>query len=691
MTPGRSMNQDPYRYFRIEASELLEQLGRGVLELERPPFPADLVPKLLRFAHTLKGAARVVKQVEIAELVHEIEDVLATLREGSIPLLHEPATALLEKVDAIGARVSSLAVAVQAPSVGAGAVRAEEALPAIRADVGEMDSVLDGLAEVSTNLAALRVRAGRFGRVRHLADSLIEQLSTPRLGTSSPGAKGTTAGAERLAVELRSIVIALERSLGASIDELDRELRQVQDAGERLRLVSARALFGPLERAARDAAVAARKDVGFEAHGGDVRLDANVLAGVQPALIQLVRNAVAHGIGSPTERVAAGKLPQGSVIVEVVRRGDRIVFRCRDDGRGVDLEAVRRVAGQRGLLSAQDAARASPEELIALLLRGGLSTSTSVTEIAGRGVGLDVVREATRKLGGEVIIRTQRGEGTVVELVVPVSMASMEILLVETGDTCAAIPLDGVRRVLHVGPTAVVRSAEGDTLLHEGALVRFVPLAQILRLRAPAASRLESAVLVDSGSGLAALGVERVRGVRSSILRPLPRLAPADPIVLGVSLDSQDGPQMVLDAQALVAAALDASAPAPLPPETKTPILVIDDSLTTRMLVQSILESAGYEVELAKSGEEGFEKALARRYAVMLVDVEMPGMNGFEFVERTRAHSALRSVPTVLVTSRGSPEDRKRGADAGCAAYIVKGDFDQRELLETIRRLIGGR
>jgi two-component system chemotaxis sensor kinase CheA len=345
--------------------------------------------------------------------------------------------------------------------------------------------------------------------------------------------------------------------------------------------------------------------------------------------------------------------------------------------------------GRRGLPPA-DAASKSPEELLQLLLEGGISTSTSVSQIAGRGIGLDVVREAAARLRGEVSIRTDKGMGTTLEIVVPIALAAMDALIVEAGGRDVAIPLDAVKRTLRVSACDLVQSAEGVSILFDGRVVPFAPLESALRRVTPIRNTQSwSAVIVEGSNALVAVGVERLRGTRNLILRPLPDCTPSDAVVAGASLDAEGHPQLVLDPQGLVEHVGRAGSALAAMPSPRAPVLVIDDSLTTRMLEQSILESAGYEVDLATSGEEALERARQRSYALFLVDVEMPGMDGFSFIERAREDPTLRDIPAVLVTSRASPEDRKRGLRAGARAYIVKGEFDQAELLEQIRILVG--
>jgi two-component system chemotaxis sensor kinase CheA len=372
--------------------------------------------------------------------------------------------------------------------------------------------------------------------------------------------------------------------------------------------------------------------------------------------------------------------------VEVTRRGDRVAFVCHDDGRGVDLDAERRVARRRGL--AETDAAADSEALLRLLLSGGISTSADVTEVSGRGIGLDVVRETASRLGGEVAVRTEVGRGTTFELVVPVSLASVDAVLVEASGRVAAIPLDAVRGARRVSAQERARTGEGESICVDGASVPFAPLARLLSPRESSpASAISSALVVHGGGQLFALGVDRLVGTLNVVLRPLPPLAPVSPVVAGTSLAGDGSPQLVLAPEALALAVQRLGRLPEAPSGPQAPILVVDDSLTTRMLEQSILESAGYTVELAASGEEALALLRVRRYRLVLVDVEMPGMDGFSFVERLRGDERLRDVPAILVTSRSAPSDRQRGEAVGADAYITKGDFDQNVLLEHVRRL----
>lgn len=664
--------KDRYRYFRVEARELLEGLASGVLELERGAAdPAAVVSRLLRLAHTFKGSARVVQQPKMAEHAHAIEDLLSARRDDASRLDGEQAGALLHLVDEIRRLVDAIepppteASVPEAPreaAASSGTTRAptEAWAETVRVDIGEMD----GLLRSVTHTAVV------FGGVRQQLQELAARV---RAGASL----------DELAPLLRSVE--------AGADRVEAGITDTHERAHAARLVPARTIFDGLERVARDAASALGRSVDFDARGGDVRLDAHVLGAVASALAHVVRNAVAHGVEPAPDRVAGGKPARGAVRVQVERRGARVLFACDDDGRGVDVESVRRRAIERGVVDAATARALDARAVHELLAAGGITTSDAVTEIAGRGIGLDVVRATAERLRGEIRVASEPGRGARFELEVPVSIASLDALVVEAGDVCATIPLDAVRRALRLSPEDVATVGGRESIAHEGKQIPFVHLGRALRVRDDGRPRAAcSAIVVSSGGATAAVGVDRLLGTTSAVLQSLPAYVAADPIVAAAALDADGNPRLVLDARGLVDAASRArgasARPAPRPPPL--PVLVVDDSLTTRMLEKSILESAGYAVHVATSAEEALAKASAQRYAFFVVDVEMPGMDGFGFVAATRADPALRDVPAALVTSRDAPEDRARGLAVGAVAYIVKAEFDQGVLLDTLKRWI---
>jgi two-component system chemotaxis sensor kinase CheA len=622
--------KDPYRYFRIEAREIADALSLGVLELEGEPHDrAPIVERLLRHAHTLKGAARVVGLSEIASLAHALEDALAAAGDG-------PADALLAHVDAISAKLDALSPA-PGPA-GADPPPREEEPWAAGLDLDAVDRLLDTLQDARRRLGALR----------------------------------------RAAARAREIDGGIAAEIGGAAASLSADLDRIGEHAHALRLVPASAMFAQLERAARDAARELDKRVAFEAKGGEHHLDGRVLARVRDALLQVVKNAVDHGIEDEGERASAGKPLAGRILLEVTRAGHRVTFTCRDDGRGIDVEAVRRSAAARA---------AAPEGDAALLVfEAGVSTRSSVTALSGRGVGLDVAREIATQLHGEVAVASEPGRGAAFSITVPVSLSSLPVLGVRAGDLVAAIPLDAVRRTMRVAPGDVSVVGDREVTVALGSALPFLRLADWAGAAPEDAAAPRIAVVVAAPRGLAAIGVDRLLGAEHAILQPVPAIAGQTP-ALGASLDEAGVPRPVLDPAALVAAAaaLRRVKVAERAPERR--VLVIDDSLTTRMLEQSILESAGYHVDTASSGEEGLTMAHAAPYDVFIVDVEMPGMDGFSFVARTQEDPALRDVPAIVVSSRGARADQRRGAEAGARAYVVKEEFVEESFLELVREL----
>jgi two-component system, chemotaxis family, sensor kinase CheA len=694
--------KDPYKYFRIEARELLEGLTHGVLELEKGAVPTAVVGRLFRYAHTLKGAARVVKQPGLADAAHAIEDVLSPYRDSGAPLPRPTIDTLLGLIDKMTASVSALGAppptesSAQAPAPPGDSFPATRAIPAadeqletVRVEIRELDAILDDVFQGGTQISGLTVSEAALGQAGRVAKALIDQLGTRTTTRMTPL---SLERARSIAEELYTRLQELGHGLAQTRDRADSAIRLVRERAHRLRLVPTSTIFAALERAARDAAQVCDVRVEFVATGGDNGLDGHVLQAVRDALLHVVRNAVGHGIEEPAERARRGKPDVGRIALEVEQRGHEVVFTCRDDGRGVDLEAVRRAAVARGTVAAANATALSAHEAMQLVFLPGVSTSNEVTELSGRGVGLDVVRETARRFKGEAEIHSVAGRMTAIEIRVPISLSSMAALLVEVNQVTHALPLAAVSGALRAQIQDIVVAGGRESILHMDRAIPFSPMARLLGFDSNGvdARRGWSAVVLRAGGRLAAIGVDRLLGTKDVVVKSLPEFAGVVPLVLGASFDADGTPQLMFDPVALVAGACSAIDKSSERVEQKpAPILVIDDSLTTRMLEQSILESAGYEVDVAISAEEALDKARMRAYGLFVCDVEMPGMDGYGFVKTTRADSKLREVPVIMVTSLNSPENRQRGLDLGAAEYIVKGEFDQGRLLQRIRTLIG--
>lgn len=701
------MSDDPYKYFRIEAREILDALVPRVLRLEDADVEqtCELYDQLMRLAHTLKGAAGVVGLAEIARRAHAIEDLLDDAGDDGADA---PVEQILELADAIDSQLRGLGAAEprssatheSTPQPEAGdeqATAGDERPEILRVGIREFDALAAGLVQTGVEIAGLDRDVARLERADQLLSRLDSQLdATGRADGYGLSREQLLQRNRQLLEQLRETLSSTRHRLSVRSRRMTQELEELRSITTHLRLVPASRLETILERAVRDAAKACDKDACLRFVGAEVRLDARVLAGVREALLHLVRNAVAHGIEGPRERQSQGKPPRGQVEVRIERHGDRVCITCTDDGAGIDTLAVAKKAAAQGILPQDEVRELSDDQAVALLLsHSRFSTATSVDSVSGRGLGLGIVRKAIASLQGHVGIQTTLGQGTEVELVVPVSTAWMRVLRLRGRRHETAIPLDAVFEVRSVHRRELVETAHGFEIEFDGQTIPFGLLDMRMSpgQSAPAVGEAWTVAVVEAGTGRVALGAHSVLGTSEVVVRPIPTVAAVDHIVSGAYLDEHGQPRLVVDpvaaARALGASSRPAFADFDAPRAAR--LLAIDDSMTTRMLLQSILEAAGYDVTLASSAEEGMELAEDADYDVFLVDVEMPGMNGFEFVERTRRDPALGQVPAILLTSRSEPEHRRRGLDAGASAYIVKGEFAQRDFLATIERLVAKR
>ena len=641
------MNETALRYFRVESKELVAELEAGLLAYEKTP---EVLPDLFRLAHTLKGSARVVRREAIADLAHAMEDVLAYHREAGSRLAQQEVMELLGIVDAVRAELASNS-AGQVTAQGSSAAK-ELDFETVRVSLSDMDGLAGGLQDAAALATALRAEVTAFAELRR------------NLGSDE--------AAERIAEQ--------ERRFTTFADALELGLGRLGQQANVLRLLDASMAFPELERAAHDAAVLTGKQVSFTTRGGDLKLDGHVLSPLRGALLHLVRNAVAHGIEAPEVRQARGKAAPGHVEVVVERRGQRIAFVVTDDGGGIELEAVRRAARERGLLD-------EGAEGFDLIFRPGVSTAESVSDLAGRGVGLDAVRAVVRRLKGTVEVRSNTGAGTTFELVVPVSLSSLRALVVRIGERRLLVPLDTVTATVALSPSNCAARGDSRVLIHDGSALALHDLQNWLEPNAePREPRL--ALVLRTSRGQVALSATALVGTRDITIRSLPAAAGPSELVLGTAFDSNGDPELVLDAEGLGLTARGVERVEAAGRAKRRRILVVDDSLTTRMLEQSILEGAGYEVDLASTGKEGLEKAMQSEYGLIVTDVEMPGMDGYEFTAETRRRPELRAVPVIMVSSLASEESRRRGAEAGISSYIVKGEFDQNDFLGIVREYI---
>jgi two-component system chemotaxis sensor kinase CheA len=486
----------------------------------------------------------------------------------------------------------------------------------------------------------------------------------------------------RLAREVDRISGALREDSKA----LDRAAMPLEAQIHQLRLMPfARACEG-LSRVVRDLSLAQQKQVDLQVLGGEIEVDRAIVEGLREPLLHLVRNAIDHGIEAPEARVAAGKPARATLRIAAVPAGDSVDISVTDDGRGLDLPAIRRGASERGLPGG-----ALPERAIFM---PGFSTARTISDVSGRGVGLDIVKTAAERMNGSVTASSDAGGARFV-LNLPLTLSTVRVLLVRVGSEVLAVPSAAVELLLRVDPADLEQVAEKSLIPYRGAPIPSAALALILNFQEDErlSSAPLSAVVLRAEGRRAALIVDELLSEQDVVLKALgPRVQNLQYISSGTLLPTGEV-ALVLKPQAVVGAALDFPAFNPVriaiaQQGARRRLLLADDSLTTRALERSILEAAGYDVTVAVDGLSAWQILQDRGADLLLSDVEMPQMDGLSLTRTVRTSSRFRDLPVILLTSRDSPDDRARGLEAGANAYLVKSAFDQTKLLQTIEQLL---
>jgi two-component system chemotaxis sensor kinase CheA len=472
---------------------------------------------------------------------------------------------------------------------------------------------------------------------------------------------------------------------------------QLQDNVSSLRMMPFETIIGGFQRMARDMARDLAKQVHLEIVGAWVEIDKTVLDALKDPLMHLLRNAIDHGVERADERQRMGKDAAGHIRLDVEQRGAEIVIRVMDDGRGLNLEKIRRKAIERGMLSTQEAETLTDEDARMLVFHSGFSTSESVTSLSGRGIGMDVVRNRVESLRGRVSVQSAIGRGTTVTLNVPVSLTRLRVISLQIGEEQYAIPSVMVER-METYALDDIYTAEGQEMLNINK--RPTPLVSLAAiLETPVAAQRGDAVNIVSlqtADRAVAFEVDALYSEMELVLKPLGQELQNAPFVAGAALLGSGDVLIVLDANDLVRKATGTAfpsyqvltSPPAQPAVRKTRVLVVDDSITTRTLEKNILEAVGFEVHVAIDGQEAWSRVAEIAPDVIVADVEMPHMDGLELCRRIKTSDSLKHLPVILLTSLSKPEQREAGLKAGANAYLIKSRFDQGELLDTIQSVL---
>jgi two-component system chemotaxis sensor kinase CheA len=480
-------------------------------------------------------------------------------------------------------------------------------------------------------------------------------------------------------------------------EQLNSALKNLLDEAKQTLMLPCSSLLEVVPPLVRRLAREQGKDVELVVQGGEIQIDKRILEELKDPLIHIVRNCVDHGIETPELRRRAQKPPGGTITIALAQRNGKIELTISDDGAGVAIEKVRAAAVKLGLVAADEAAQLDGHHALDLAFESGVSTSAMITDLSGRGLGLAIVREKVEKLGGVVTLESRPTLGTTLRLAFPITLATFRGVLVRVADCPFVIPTAQVERVLRIKREEIKTVENRETIPLEGQAVSLVNLAGVLELpsQSPGESPAQQVVLVllRWGEKRIAFAVEEVLAEQEVLVKDLGRQLARVRNLAGATVLGTGRVVPILNVSDLMKSAVQlraAAAPRAITVEApgRRAVLVAEDSITARILLKNILESAGYEVKTAVDGAEALTMLKSEHFDLLVSDVDMPRMNGFELTTKIRADKKFPELPVVLVTALESREDRERGIEAGANAYLVKSSFDQSNLLSVINRLI---
>jgi two-component system sensor histidine kinase and response regulator WspE len=737
--------------FRMEVEAQAQVLTLGLLALERDPKAAEQLERCMRAAHSLKGAARIVGLGAGVSVTHAMEDCFVAAQQGRMTLHQGHIDELLRGVDLVqqmartaeedmnhweAQRLGEVETFLDALNhVAAGpAVACEVGVAQVNTEPrgqpreGHPETILGEETGEGAQGGVLKVTAENLNRLLGLAgESLVESRSfksfagsllrlkqfqydllraLDRLREQLPQ-QALSEHAQAALAEARRRALECQQFLAQRLVEIDTFDRRAAHLSHRLYDGALACHMRPFAdgvqafpRMARDLARTLSKQVRLDMTGQDTQVDRNILERLEAPLGHLLRNALDHGVESPEERLAAGKSAEAVVSIEARHSAGRLQVTVADDGRGIDLERLRATVIERKLSNAETAAQLNEAELLEFLFLPGFSMKEAVTDISGRGVGLDVVQNVLKQIRGTVRIVTRRGQGTRFQLELPLTLSVARTLLVKVGTEAYAVPLAYIRHALKV--------AQGDIKLLEGRAhfnldgrsIGLVTAHQLLGLAPPRdGADLLAVIVLGDATHVYGLIVDGFLGERELVVQALdPRLGKIKDVAAGALME--DGsPALILDVEDVIRSieklvsagslhgvAPDASAAALL---KRKRVLVVEDSFTVRELERKLLVNSGFEVEVAVDGMDGWNAARTSHFDLVITDVDMPRMDGIELVTLIKKDPHVKSLPVMIVSYKDRPEDRRRGLDAGADYYLAKGSFHDEALLHAVVDLIG--
>lgn len=746
------MNADDMRdasmldLFRLEVETQAQVMSSGLLAIERGPSPEDL-EACMRAAHSIKGAARIVGIQAGVDVTHVMEDCFVSAQQGKVQLGPRRIDQLLQGVDLLQ-RIALSAEDLPFWQAGAGRKEIDAFLQGLQNSLLQADDSIretPAVATVSANAAPpaiesqqldkaesadrmLRVTAAHLNQLVSLSgESLVESRWLPafnesllRLKRLQQGAAQTLevlhdtlresglGGAQFAALQAsRQQLDACQKMLAERLAELESFERRNSSRAQRLYDQALASRMRPFadrvtgyDRMVRDLGRSLGKQVRLEIHGETTQVDRDILEQLDAPLVHLLRNALDHGIEAAPQRRAAGKAEEGVISLTARHHAGLLQITVSDDGNGIDLEQLRASVLARGLVDQATSARLSDAELLHFLLLPGFSMRDTVTEISGRGVGLDVVHNMLKRMRGTIQIFSESGRGMRFQLQLPLTLSLVRSLLVSIGGEPYAFPLAYVNRTMMLDKAQIEMLEGRQHFSFEERQIGLVAASQILQSTEQASADDGIAVVVIGAMQQTyGLQVDRLLGEHMLVVQPLDARLGKIKDVAAAALMEDGTPVLILDVEDMLHSVDKLIAHGQLDKiqaggsqqalQASKRVLVVDDSLTVRELERKLLSSRGYTVRIAVDGMDGWNALRSEPFDLVITDIDMPRMDGIELVTLIKSNLQLKAIPVMIVSYKDRQEDRQRGLEAGADYYLAKASFHDETLLQAVEDLIG--
>ena len=713
--------------FIAAARDNVEAINLGLAVLEKEPANSEVLQEVYRHAHSLKGSAMTMGFERMGKLAHHMEDVLRALQKNQLPVTAEACDALYETNDALTVMLDTLAaskrIRVDAestmvrlanllpelqPTEGAMVVEMKptaEPPPSSETSVSAMDTVrvttakLDELVNLAAEAAVAQLHlSSEIDKLMHIRDRW-HQLRMHEYGDVQPAEPARERGLVNKLFELGDSLEEMGRRLQEAAENAGRHIETLQHRSMEIRMLPLALVLNTLPRAVRDLSRQFGKKVVFTVKGEQTTIDKRILEQIGDPLTHLLRNALDHGLETPDGRRSAGKPEVGTIRLEVKQEGAKVLVILEDDGRGIDSETLKKAALEKGLVDEKEVAGWTEAQLLELVFLPGLSTSGLVTDISGRGVGLDVVRANVERLKGQVEVASELGKGTTFTISLPLTLATVHALMVRCAGEVLAVPTFSVAKTFQV-PLKEIKSIQGrQAVVHQEEILPVRSLAASLGWKGRNGGPLKEGkaliVILQAGERKVGFLVEDILGELEVVSKDLGSHLKKVDYVAGATILGSGEVAIILDVpQLLWRGHAEAYTKNGVTEEEVSStlgklILVVEDQVFTRQMEKSILEGAGYRVVTAENGLDALNRLEQQDFDLVLTDILMPKMDGFALTRKIRSNKKTKSLPVVVMTSMESEEDKRRGLEAGANAYLIKSSFDQKHLIETIETLLG--